>query len=68
MPSTAWGGLEGDAHDGVPLIGPAPGVQGLYIAVGFSGHGFQLAPAVGDAVAEAIRSGTQPEALRELTP
>lgn len=68
MPSTAWGGLESDADDGVPLIGPAKSVKGLYLAVGFSGHGFQLAPAIGDAVAQAIRSGTQPEALRELTP
>lgn len=68
MPSTAWGGLEGDAQDGVPIIGPAPGIKGLYLAVGFSGHGFQIAPAVGDAVAQAIRSGSQPEALHELTP
>jgi sarcosine oxidase subunit beta len=68
MPSTAWGGLESEAHDGVPLIGPAPGLEGLYVAVGFSGHGFQIAPAVGDAVAQAIRSGTQPDALALLTP
>lgn len=68
MPSTAWGGLEGDSFDGVPLIGPAKGVKGLYLAVGFSGHGFQIAPAVGEAVALAIRSGAPPESLRELSP
>jgi sarcosine oxidase subunit beta len=68
LPATAWGGLEGDTIDGVPLIGPAPGVNGLYLALGFSGHGFQLSPAVGEAVANAVRSGTTPEALRELSP
>lgn len=68
MPSTAWGGLEGDSFDGVPLIGPAKGVKRLFVAVGFSGHGFQLAPAVGEAVALAIRSGRLPESLRELSP
>jgi sarcosine oxidase subunit beta len=68
MPATAWGGLEGDSFDGVPLIGPAHGVEGLYLALGFSGHGFQISPAVGAAVAEAVQNGTTPEALRELSP
>jgi sarcosine oxidase subunit beta len=68
MPATAWCGLEGDAFDGVPLIGPLPQRPGLYLAVGFSGHGFQIAPAVGEAVARAIRSGERPAALAELEP
>jgi sarcosine oxidase subunit beta len=68
MPATAWCGLEGEADDGVPLIGPAPKHKGLFLAVGFSGHGFQIAPAVGEAVATAVRTGTLPEALRELSP
>ncbi len=50
----SWCGLEGQAIDGVPLIGPAVGVEGLYLATGFSGHGFQLSPAVGRAVAAAL--------------
>ena len=50
----SWCGLEGEAIDGVPLIGPAVGVEGLYVATGFSGHGFQLSPAVGRAVADAL--------------
>jgi sarcosine oxidase subunit beta len=52
----SWCGLEGEAIDGVPLIGPAVGVEGLYLATGFSGHGFQLSPAVGRAVADALVS------------
>lgn len=37
-----------------PILGPAPGVDGLHLAVGFSGHGFMIAPAVGEAVAAGI--------------
>jgi sarcosine oxidase, subunit beta len=68
QPATSWCGLEGDAFDGVPLIGPVPHMQGLYVAVGFSGHGFQIAPAVGEAVAQAILTKRVPESLRQLDP
>lgn len=63
----AWCGLEAQSFDGVPLIGPAPGLAGLYLAVGFSGHGFQIAPAVGRTVADAIQGRPTPE-LAELDP
>lgn len=39
-----------------PVIGPAP-VPGLFLAVGFSGHGFKLAPAVGRLVADLLLDG-----------
>ncbi|GAB1817024.1 FAD-binding oxidoreductase [Herbidospora sp. RD11066] len=39
--------------DLAPLIGPA-GPEGLYVAAGFSGHGFAIAPAVGRIVAEMV--------------
>lgn len=67
-PATSWCGLEGDAFDGVPLIGPVPHMRGLYIAAGFTGHGFQIAPAVGAAVAQAIRTRTEPASLNDLSP
>lgn len=63
----AWCGLEGESADGVPLIGPVPGVAGLYIAAGFSGHGFQLAPAVGAAVAASLHGERDP-GLDPLSP
>lgn len=63
----AWCGLEGQSADGVPLIGPVPGVDGLYVAAGFSGHGFQLAPAVGAAVAASLHGEPDP-ALDPLSP
>ena len=34
-----------------PILGWATGIAGLYMAVGFSGHGLKLSPAVGEIVA-----------------
>ena len=49
-----WAGLEAFTPDGLPVIGPVPGLDGLVIAAGFSGHGCALAPAVGDHVARLL--------------
>lgn len=35
-------------------------VEGFYLAVGFSGHGFKLSPAVGDMVARLVLEGARP--------
>jgi sarcosine oxidase subunit beta len=40
-----------------PIIGPVTGSTGLYLACGFSGHGFQHAPIVGKLLAEMIVEG-----------
>jgi sarcosine oxidase subunit beta len=45
----AWAGLYDMTPDAHPIIGPV--AEGVYVAAGFSGHGFMQAPAVGDAVA-----------------
>ncbi|MEV0249238.1 FAD-binding oxidoreductase [Nocardia sp. NPDC050712] len=39
-----------------PIIGPAP-VAGLFLAAGFSGHGFKISPAVGRLVADLVTDG-----------
>jgi glycine/D-amino acid oxidase-like deaminating enzyme len=44
-------------RDGLPLIGPAPGVAGAYIATGHSVWGILNAPATGEAMAELIIDG-----------
>jgi sarcosine oxidase subunit beta len=36
------------------ILGPLPGFPGLWLAAGFSGHGFMMAPAVGRALADWI--------------
>jgi len=51
-----WAGLYEMTPDRHPVIGPAP-VDGLWIAAGFSGHGFQQGPIVGKLLAEMIVEG-----------
>ncbi len=40
--------------DARPMIGRLPGLEGLVVAVGFSGMGFKISPAVGEAVADLV--------------
>jgi len=52
--SHAWAGLYEVTPDANPIIGPAPGVEGLFLINGFSGHGFQHSPAAGRILADVI--------------
>lgn len=63
----SWCGLEAKSFDDTPFIGEMPGVEGLTVAAGFSGHGFALAPALGRAVADQIEGRPAPE-LEGLSP
>jgi len=47
----SWAGIEAFAPDDLPVLGPVPGIEGLLVAAGFSGHGFALVPVVGDVLA-----------------
>jgi FAD-dependent oxidoreductase domain-containing protein 1 len=50
-----WAGLYAvNTLDGNAILGPWPGLSGLYLANGFSGHGLQQGPAVGRYLAELI--------------
>ncbi len=51
---TAWAGLYEVTPDHQPLLGPVGEPDGLWCACGFSGHGFQQAPAVGRILAQMI--------------
>ncbi len=53
-----WAGLRPLTPDDHAIIGPAPGVEGFFLAVGFGGHGFQHSPATGRLVAEWLLDGT----------
>jgi glycine/D-amino acid oxidase-like deaminating enzyme len=48
----AWAGLYDTTPDWNPVLGPLPGVAGLLVAFGFSGHGFKLSPMVGRMLAQ----------------
>jgi sarcosine oxidase, subunit beta len=52
--SHAWAGLYEITPDANPIIGPAPGIEGLFLINGFSGHGFQHSPAAGRILADLI--------------
>ena len=43
--------------DDHPIVGAVPGVEGLYIAAGFSGHGFMHAPATARLIVEEMLDG-----------
>jgi len=52
-----WAGLRPLTPDDHAIIGWATGVEGLFLAVGFGGHGFQHSPATGRLVAEWLTDG-----------
>ena len=60
---SAWAGLYDMTPDAHPIIGRAG--DGVYVACGFSGHGFMQAPAVGEAVAQELLDG---ESALDLSP
>ena len=55
----AWAGPYDYSPDWNPIVGEAPGVEGLHLALAWSGHGFKLSPAVGEVVAAEV-VGDQP--------
>jgi sarcosine oxidase, subunit beta len=61
----SWYGPYDITPDWNPVLGGVPDVDAVTIAYGFSGHGFKLAPAVGEALAETVLG--QPTTL-DITP
>ena len=52
-----WGGLYEISPDNNAILGNVPDIEGLILANGFSGHGFQHGPAAGMVIAELILNG-----------
>ena len=52
-----WSGLFTTTPDWHPILDRVEGIEGLYCAVGFSGHGFKLSPMVGVVMSEMITQG-----------
>lgn len=59
-------GLYDMTPDAQPIVGPVPGLEGLWVATGFNGRGFMLAPAVGRRLARQIVHGREDDLLAEL--
>jgi glycine/D-amino acid oxidase-like deaminating enzyme len=52
-----YGALYAITPDWHPILDRCPGVEGVYCAVGFSGHGFKMSPVVGKLMAELVVDG-----------
>jgi glycine/D-amino acid oxidase-like deaminating enzyme len=51
-PIERWAGMIDVTPDEIPVLGPIPGMPGLFVATGFSGHGFGIGPAAGYVMAQ----------------
>lgn len=47
-------GVRTGTRDGRPLVGEIPGVKGLFVATGFGGYDYTLAPGLGEMVAQMV--------------
>ncbi|MBX7233784.1 MAG: FAD-binding oxidoreductase [Caldilineales bacterium] len=52
--TAGWTGPYDITPDWNPLVGAVPGAEGAFVAVGFSGHGFKLAPTISDSLAQTM--------------
>jgi D-amino-acid dehydrogenase len=64
-PVEAWAGLRPATPDGLPLIGPLKGADGVFLATGHGMLGVTLAPATADLLAPLVLDGL---AAPELAP
>jgi sarcosine oxidase subunit beta len=55
--NSAWSCYYEMTPDDHPVVGAVPGVTGLYLAAGFSGHGFMHTPATAQLVVEEMLDG-----------
>jgi sarcosine oxidase subunit beta len=58
-----WAGIYDVTPDWHPVLDAIEDVPGLFVAAGFSGHGFKLCPAVGALMAGLVASGRRDESL-----
>jgi len=54
----SWGGMIDVTPDGLPVISAVDALPGFFIATGFSGHGFGIAPGAGRLMAELVTGET----------
>ncbi|MCD0501670.1 NAD(P)/FAD-dependent oxidoreductase [Bordetella petrii] len=50
--ASSWTGVYDVTPDWNPVLGRLPGIEGLVVGYGFSGHGFKLSPMVGRILAQ----------------
>ena len=55
--------LEAESIDHIPIIDSLPGNANMLYAVGWTGHGWAIAPAVAEMMADWVLKGTKPKLL-----
>lgn len=55
-----WAGTMGFTPDGLPLVGPVPGMPRVWVCGGFTGHGLGMAAAAARAIADRLCGGAPP--------
>ncbi|HUA45304.1 MAG TPA: FAD-dependent oxidoreductase [Solirubrobacteraceae bacterium] len=63
-----WAGMRPLSPDGLPFIGPVPGLEGVHLATGHSTLGITLAPLTGELVAGLLLDGARDELLAAFDP
>ena len=63
-----WAGMRSLSPDGLPFIGPVPGLAGLHVAAGHATLGITLAPLTGELVADLVLQGRSSGALASFDP
>ncbi len=66
VPRGGWAGIYDDTPDYHPILDRLAAYDGLYCAVGFSGHGFKLSPLVGQWMAQLILTGEKSAAMEHF--
>lgn len=66
--ASTWAGLRPGSADGLPLLGPAPGRRGLWVAAGHTFYGVLWAPITGELLAGSIVNGRPDPALAPYDP
>jgi sarcosine oxidase, subunit beta len=62
-----WAGPYDQSPDGNPIVGAVPGHPDMFVACGFVGHGFMMAPIVGKLYGEWLTGGTKHEIFERYT-
>jgi D-amino-acid dehydrogenase len=63
-----WAGMRSLSPDGLPFIGPVPGLDGIHLATGHGTLGITLAPLTGELIAPLLLEGRRNELLDAFDP
>jgi sarcosine oxidase subunit beta len=63
-----WTGIEAQTRDHIPVIGASPQTPGLFHSFGYSGHGFQLVPVLGEIMRDLVVENKTTRSIAAFAP